>query len=107
MRKVEILWNYWPFSDLVWWPIKNVLNLLFFPFQFFLWPTQVIWNFVPYQFEASIYVLSLLPFASWIFFYIANLPFYFLVGLIIFTVVFGPGLALYTMFAAIGALIVA
>ena len=44
---MAIVWNYWPLTWIVPWPIRWALNLLIWPIQLFFWPTQVIWNFVP------------------------------------------------------------
>ena len=44
---VEMIWNFWPFDLILWFPLKFSLNSVFFwAYPFFL-PFFTIWNFIP------------------------------------------------------------
>ena len=42
--EVELIWNIWPLTNSFLMPVRVFLNMLFFPFYFFLWWIPVLWN---------------------------------------------------------------
>ena len=45
--EVQFVWDFWPFNLLIWWPIRAVLNLIFFWAWPFVLPFYTVWNFIP------------------------------------------------------------
>ena len=60
---VELFWNYWPYTVLIWNPFRTVLNLPFFPIRLFWWFTEDLWNFIP---ELMIFVIMQFFFIGYI-----------------------------------------
>ena len=44
---VEILWNYWPLTMVVWTPFRLVLNAIFFLPNILSAPVSAVWNIGP------------------------------------------------------------
>ena len=47
---VDLIWNFFPITLLVWNPLRALLNLPFSLLQVFIGPIEVIWNFGPETF---------------------------------------------------------
>ena len=45
-NSVQLIWNYWPFCIIFITPIRIILNIVFFPINFFLWWIPIIWNVI-------------------------------------------------------------
>ena len=42
-----MLWNFFPFDLVLWWPIKALLNAVLFPLWIISFPFYELWNFLP------------------------------------------------------------
>ena len=44
---VDLFWNFFPITWYIWTPFRVFLNIIFFIPQFFAWPFEIVWNFIP------------------------------------------------------------
>ena len=44
---VHLLWNYFPFTMLLWNPFREFINAPLFIPRFLLFPSELLWNFAP------------------------------------------------------------
>ena len=45
--KVEWIWNFWPYTMIIWNPFREMLNVPLAPWRLFFWWVEDIWNFIP------------------------------------------------------------
>ena len=51
---VRLIWNFFPFTLIIWNPLREVLNFPFWIPRFFLSPIELAWNFFP---ESTIIII--------------------------------------------------
>tara|TARA_B110000285_G_C14697826_1_gene412062 strand:- start:120 stop:485 length:366 start_codon:yes stop_codon:yes gene_type:complete len=70
-----MLWNFFPFDLVLWWPLKAGLNLLLFPFWIISIPFYEFWNLLPNTAGMLLWVVCSVLFWPILFF------FFFLLGI--------------------------
>ena len=58
---VSVIWEIWPLRVIVWWPLRTILDLVFFPLMILFSFPIAFWNFIPTTIETVAYSATLPP----------------------------------------------